>query len=379
VSQTSGDVSNINFNNYNFNQYNITEQYAESADVPVANDRDIGYFSFDFSRYLENITNKNLRHGLFIFNVGAKQGGYSDRRLIMVTDLGFFVKTNADSGRDIFVQSIAAGTPVAGVAVNVLGLNGNPVFSAYTDSGGRARIPAFGDTYKNDRAPTVYTVVSGEDMSFMSYNSNGRNLDYSSFDVGGIRGVSDPKTLSAFLFSDRGLYRPGDEARIGLVIKSGDWAVNLGGTPLECRVTDPRGAEIYNKRIKLSPEGVEDIRFSTHDWSPTGTYTASVYVIQEYTDGDELKERHVFLGSQTVKVEEFLPDTLNVSAVFDPLPQDGWIAPGALKARVTVRNLFGTAASGNEVKAQINLSPGHQLFRQLRDSFANLCNCLNEA
>jgi uncharacterized protein YfaS (alpha-2-macroglobulin family) len=367
VSQTSGDVSNINFNNYNFNQYNITEQYAESAVVPVENDRDIGFFSFDFSRYLENLPNKNLRHGLFIFTVRAKQGGYSDRRLIMVTDLGFFVKTNADSGRDLFVQSIAAGTPVAGAAVNVLGLNGNPVFSAYTDWDGRARIPSFGDAYKNDRAPTVYTVVSGEDMSFMSYNSNGRNLDYSSFDVGGIRGVSDPKTLSAFLFSDRGLYRPGDEARIGLVIKSGDWAVNLGGTPLECRVTDPRGAEIFNKRIKLSSEGVEDIRFSTHEWSPTGTYTASVYVIQEYKQGDELRERYVFLGSQTVKVEEFLPDTLNVSAAFDPVPQDGWIAPGALKARVTVRNLFGTAASGNEVKAQINLSPGHQYFRQYRD------------
>jgi uncharacterized protein YfaS (alpha-2-macroglobulin family) len=367
VSQTSGDVRNINFRNYNFDQYNITEQYTESALVPIASERDIGYFSFDFSRYLENIPNKNLRHGLFIFTVRSKQRSYSDRRLIMVTDLGFFVKTSADSGKDIFVQSIASGYPVAGAAVSVLGLNGNPLFSAFTDEGGRVRIPAFGDSYKNERAPTVYTILSGEDMSFMAYNSNGRNLDYSSFDVGGIHGASDPKTLRAFLFSDRGIYRPGDEARIGLVIKSGDWAVNLGGTPLECRVTDPRGAEIFNKRIRLSPEGVEDIRFSTHDWSPTGTYTASVYVIQEYRQNDELKERHVFLGSQTVKVEEFLPDTLNVSAVFDPAPQEGWIAPGELKARVTARNLFGTNASGNEVKAQINLSPGHQYFRQYRD------------
>jgi len=367
ISQTYGDISNIKFNNYNFNQYNITEQYTESTVVPVASERDIGYFSFDFSRYLDNIPNKNLRHGLFIFTVRSKDGSYSDRRLIMVTDMGIFVKTSADSSKDIFVQSIASGNPVSGAAVNVLGLNGNPILSTYTDSSGRARIPNFGDTYKNDREPTVYTVVSGEDMSFMAYESRGRNLDYSSFDVGGIHGASDPKTLRAFLFSDRGLYRPGDETRIGLVIKSGDWAVNLGGTPLEYRVTDPRGAEILNKRIKLSPEGVEEIRFTTQDWSPTGTYTTSVYVIQEYKDGDEIRERHIFLGSESVKVEEFLPDTLNVTAVFDPLPQDGWIAPGELKARVTVRNLFGTAASGNEVKAQINLSPGYQYFRQYRD------------
>jgi len=368
VSQTSGDVSNLNFRNYNFNQYNITEQYTEKTSVPVATERDIGYFSFDFSRYLDYIPNKNLRHGLFVFNVRSWDGSYSDRRLIMVTDLGFFVKTNADSGKDLFVQSIASGNPVSGAAVSVLGLNGNPIFTAYTDSGGRVRIPDFDKNYTNERSPTVYTVVSGEDMSFMAYNTNGRNLDYSAFDIGGLRGASDPKTLRAFLFSDRGIYRPGDEVRIGLVIKSDDWSGKLGGTPLEYRITDPRGAEISNKRIKLSSEGVEEIRFSTQDWSPTGTYTASVYVIRENKlSSGELSESYTFLGSQTVKVEEFLPDTLNVSAVFDPVPQDGWIAPGELKARVAVRNLFGTAASGNEVKAQINLSPGHQYFRQYRD------------
>ncbi|MDR1869904.1 MAG: hypothetical protein LBQ82_07965 [Treponema sp.] len=367
ISQTYGDISNINFNNYYFNQYNITEQYTSSASVPIASNRDIGYFSFDFSRYLDNIPDRNLRHGFFIFSVKNRDGSQYDRRLIMVTDLGFFVKTNADSSKDVFVQSIATGNPVAGAAVQVLGLNGNALFSIATDGGGRAWIPSFGSDYKNERAPTVFTVRSGEDMSFMAYNASGRALDYSSFDVGGVRGAADPKTLTAFIFSDRGIYRPGDEVRLGLVIKSGDWAVNLGGTPLECKVTDPRGAEIFNKRINLSPEGVEDIRFSTQDWSPTGTYTASVYLRQEYLQGNELRERQIFLGSQTVRVEEFLPDTLNVTAVFDPLPQDGWIAPGELKARVTVRNLFGTAAAGNEVKAQAFLSPGYQSFRQYRD------------
>jgi len=368
ISQTSGDISNINFRNYSFNQYNISEQYTESATVPVASERDIGYFSFDFSRYLDNIPDRNLRHGFFVFTVKSRDWSIQDRRLIMVTDLGFFVKTAADSSRDIFVQSIATGNPVAGAVVQTLGLNGNPILTAYTDEGGRARIPNFDSSeYRNERAPTVYTVRTGEDMSFMAYNASGRTLDYSSFDVGGIRGAADPKTLTAFIFSDRGIYRPGDEVRLGMVIKSGDWSINLGGTPLECKVTDPRGAEIFNKRIKLSAEGVEDIRFSTQDWSPTGTYTTSVYVIQEYRDGNELRERQIFLGSQTVRVEEFLPDTLNVTAVFDPLPQEGWIAPGELKARVTVRNLFGTAAAGNEVKAQIFLAPGYQSFRQYRD------------
>ena len=367
VSQTYGDISNVNFRNYNFNQYNITEQYSSSAAVPISSDRDIGYFSFDFSRYLDNIPDRNLRHGFFIFTVRSKDKNYQDRRLIMVTDLGFFVKTAADSNRDVFVQSIATGNPVGGAVVQVLGLNGNTLLSTFTDEGGRARLPAFGNEYRNERAPSVFTVRVGEDMSFMAFNQTGRSLDYSSFDTGGVRGAADPKTLTAFLFSDRGIYRPGDEVRLGLVIKSGDWTVNLGGTPLECKVTDPKGAEIFNRRFNLQSEGIEDVKFKTQDWSPTGTYTASVYVIQEYRQGNELRERLVFLGSQSVKVEEFLPDTLNVTAAFDPPPQDGWITPGQLKARVSVKNLFGTAASGNEVKAQVYLAPGHQYFRQYKD------------
>jgi uncharacterized protein YfaS (alpha-2-macroglobulin family) len=363
-------MGNVRFSSYSFNQYNITEQYQTDADAPLAGERDLGFFSFDFSRYLENIPSRNLRHGIFICTLQGRDSdsNYSDRRLILVTDLGFLVKTNVDGTRDIFVQSIATGEPVGGAAVAVLGLNGNPIVSAYSDSGGRVHIPNLGE-YRNEHAPTVYTVRSGEDMSFMPYSASGRSLDYSSFDVGGIRGADDPRTLRAYLFSDRGIYRPGDEVRIGMAVKSGDWAANLGGTPLEYTVTDPRGAEIYNKRISLSPEGVEEIRFSTQDWSPTGTYTASVYVIRETRNNEE----RVFLGSQTVKVEEFLPDTLNVRAVFAPasgegtLPQGGWISPAQLKALVTVRNLFGTAASGNEVKAQMNLSPGHQYFRQYRD------------
>jgi uncharacterized protein YfaS (alpha-2-macroglobulin family) len=370
VSQTSGDLSKLHFRTYTFDYNNITEQYTEKTKIALNDERDIGYFSFDFSKYLANIPAQNLRHGFFIFTVQGEMPNedFQDRRLIMITDLGFYVKTNADNTKEIFVQSIATGRPVGGAAVTVLGLNGNPIVSTYTGIDGHAQIQDLSG-YRNNLAPTVYTVRLGEDMSFMPYYSPGRSLDYSSFDVGGIQGADDPKTLRAFIFSDRGLYRPGDEIRMGLAVKSGDWKLNLARTPLEFLVTDPRGAEIYNKRISLSPEGVEEIRFSTQNWSPTGIYTATLYVMRER---ENQNEERIYLGSETIKVEEFLPDTLNVTAVLNSrqggiLPQTGWIAPGELEALVTVRNLFGTAAEGSDVKAQINLTPGHQYFRQYQD------------
>ncbi len=68
----------------------------------------------------------------------------SDRRLILVTDLGLIVKDNADGTHDVFVQSIKTGEPVGGAQVDVLGKNGLAVVSVKTDDTGHAAIPALG-------------------------------------------------------------------------------------------------------------------------------------------------------------------------------------------------------------------------------------------
>lgn len=384
VSQSNGDIAAFRFDNYYFNEYNLTAQYRSSEQIPLSGQNDVKYFSFDFSHYLDSIPSENLRYGLFIFTVHSKETiksgnandgddeednedgeetgrSYSDKRLIMVTDLGFLVKSNTDKTKDLFVQSIATGTPVSAATVSVIGMNGNTLISGETGPTGHISLPNLSG-YVNEKKPVAYIVRKGEDLSFMPYSETGRILDYSSFNIGGVIGATDPATINAFLFSDRGVYRPGDEMRIGMMIKAGDWKINLERTPLECRIIDSNGAEVFTKQISLSREGLEEIRYATKEYSPTGEYTISLYVIRE-----KEKNRRVFLGSETVKVEEFLPDTLTVQAAFSPLPQEGWIKPGKLDGLVNVRNLFGTNAAGNQVKAQISLSPGMQVFNKYRD------------
>ncbi|MBN1649118.1 MAG: hypothetical protein JW874_13865 [Spirochaetales bacterium] len=364
VTQSSGNMQNMYFNNYRFNEYNITEQYYSRLDLRISDPTAPEFFSFDFSRYLETIPEKNLRYGLFMFQVWDRDNsGNSDRRFIMVTDLGFFVKKNSNGTRDIFVQSISRGQPVEGALFEVLGKNGNPIFSADTGFDGHISLPML--TTSNEHAPTVYVIRKGNDLSYMPYDASDRNLDYSDFNVGGEYGVTDPNTINAFLFSDRGIYRPGDEIRTGMLIKAGDWSINLANTPLECNIRDSRGTEVFTKRIRLSASGMEEIKYRTMDYSPTGIYNVSLYLIKKKNNSE--KETKVFLGSTTVKVEEFLPDNLTITTSFLPLPEEGWIHPDKLKGLVSVRNLFGTPAAGNTVNAQITLSPGYKYFRNYRD------------
>ena len=364
VSQSNGDLNAISFENYYFNEYNITEQYKEERKINISGSGSVDYFSFDFSKYLNWIPDKNLRYGLFIFTVGGstkENRNYRDKRLIMVTDLGFFVKSNADKTKDIFVQSIGDGNPVSGATVSVVSLNGNTIFNAITGNDGRVSLPDLSG-YAQEKKPVSYVIRKGEDLSFMPYSEKGRAIDYSNFDVGGVIGATDPKTINAFIFSDRGFYRPGDTMHIGMIIKAGDWKINLANTPLECKIVDPKGSEVFSRKITLSPEGFEEILYRTEEYSLTGEYTASLYLIL-----NDKKESRKYLGSETVKVEEFLPDNLNITMAFSPSPQTGWIHPDKLDAVVTLRNLFGTAAAGNDVKGQISLSPGVQNFTKFQD------------
>ncbi|MCR4791105.1 MAG: alpha-2-macroglobulin family protein, partial [Treponemataceae bacterium] len=364
---------NFRFDNYNFNENNIAESETSSFNVPNFSSSEISYFSYDFSNKLSANSSKNLKNGLFLFQVsdnkdslGRNNYYYSssltDKRLILVTDLGFVVKRNTDGSRDIFVQSISSGNPVADAAVRIVGLNGNTLVSTVCDSNGHAKLPSTSN-YRGEHKPTAFIVETAGDLAFMPYSENGRILDYSNYDVGGEYGRSDPERITAYMFSDRGMYRPGETAHIAFIAKAGNWDLNLKGTPLEAEIIDSNGSVVFNKKMQLNSSGFDEISFPTQDYSATGYYNVNLYLLKEYKDRTERE----FLTSTQIKIEEFMPDTLAIAASFDPLPQNGWINPGQLKGCVNLKNLFGTPAAGNTVKAQVFLKPGFPVLYKYSD------------
>jgi hypothetical protein len=364
VSQSSGHFKSPYFENYKFDQDNITERFTEIRELRQLPHGKTQYSALDLSKYLTSGTGGN-RRGLFFFSVegwdprNKRSTGISDKRLVLVTKLGLLVKDNVDGSHDIFVQSIADGQPVAGVGVQVLGKNGLAVMTATTDADGHARFPKL-DGFKREQEPVVYIARHADDFSFLPFNRHDRRLNLSRFDIGGQSNTIVGTSLTAYLFSDRGIYRPGDEMRIGMILKSTDWSSSLAGVPLETAISDSRGLEVYRSKIRLSPSGFEEMRYTTEATSPTGNYTASVYIVK---DG----YRANLLGSTTVRVEEFLPDRLNIATRFSAEALRGWVAPKYLAGLVTLRNLFGTPAASRRVAASISLSPAYPSFLEYAD------------
>ncbi|MFC5473987.1 MG2 domain-containing protein [Paraherbaspirillum soli] len=279
-----------------------------------------------------------------------------DKRLVIVTDLGLLVKKSLDGSQDIFVQSIFSGKPVDGATVEIIGKNGITLFSQTTDAGGRAHFAKI-EGLSRERAPLMVMVRKGGDLSFMPLNKSDRALDMSRFDVGGANNAAVADQVSAYLFSDRGIYRPGDTFHIGIIAKSANWAGSITGLPLEAEVLDARGLTVKREKIKLPAGGFSELSYTTQDSAPTGTYNVNLYLVRDGKAGAQV-------GSTSVKVQEFQPDRIKVSARFSAPASEGWLNPKDLSLAVNAQNLFGTPAENRRVTAELTLTPAFPAFKQ---------------
>jgi len=75
------------------------------------------------------------------------------------------------------------------------------------------------------------------------------------------------------------------------------------------------------------------------------------------------QNRADLVGSVEVQVRDFLPDRLRMTTRFSADSPEGWVSPDDLQARVSLQNLFGTAAQNRRVSARITLSPAIPAFR----------------
>jgi uncharacterized protein YfaS (alpha-2-macroglobulin family) len=311
------------------------------------------YFALDFDQFLSA-----GKRGLFYVRLYEKDGPLLDQRMILVTDLGFLVKTGAQGTRDVFVQNLKTGQAVAGASVEVLGANGQPALSVQTDADGRARLPNLKD-FRRERQPVAFTVRQGESLSFLPYQSSYRQLSMGRFDTSGVFESTESDALTAMLFSDRGIYRPGETVTLGAIVRARNLKAAHRDVPLTWIAVDSRGTEVQRGRIKASTGRLYSINFPTREASATGTWEVRVAV--------PVKNREEVVGSTTVRVEEFQPDRMRISSRLSSEDPDGWVSPDELSSFVTLQNLFGTAAQGRRIKANVRVSPLVPRFRKLPD------------
>jgi alpha-2-macroglobulin len=320
---------------------------------------------------LSENTKKNKQNSDSDYEYGNYDGSETgkDQRLILITDLGLVAKKNFSKSYTVFVQNLKTGRPVQGAKVQVLGRNGLPLLDVQSNEDGTAEVPNL-SSFKREQTPSLFVVTLEEDLVFMPIDQSDRQLDFSKFDVGGIFENTDSDQLIGYLFSDRGIYRPGEEINIGYIVRNRLMSRISKDVPLEMVITAPDGVQVEKKMIRVSTDDISDFKWRTQDESPTGLYRFGLMV-------PDSKRGSKLVGEVEVRVEEFAPDELSIFTHYGVDATQGWLIKANEELKISVKNLFGTPASERKIESKFSVYPAQPNFRKFpgfRFSFNNKNN-----
>ncbi|OGR59515.1 MAG: hypothetical protein A2X36_06250, partial [Elusimicrobia bacterium GWA2_69_24] len=298
-----------------------------------------------------------------------------------VTRLGLTVKDSLDSTL-IWTTFLRTGAPARDVAVEIRDDENKVLWQGRTDKQGFADAPGWKGLgiadWKRWNRPTLWVIArepggpaalatdwrSG--LSLWRFNINAENYPR-------------PDHYEGFLFSERGIYRPGETVYLkGLLrtLERGDWALLGAKDPRVLRLSlrDPRGAEVVKTTVTLSAHSSFDFSHALAEGSPTGTWTATVTELlperpetvrpvqpdEEGGDGTEDGSRE-YIGqeakirlSETFRVEAFKPASFEVKVV---PAQPSYVAKDTYTAVIDGWYLFGAPMTDAPAEWKLRLEP----------------------
>ncbi len=376
-----------------FDEYNIARVHREVREVVMPNEYQANYSTFDFAAALasQDTNDPDASRGLFFLTVEGVRPRTEDEthdeegedvtqdseeaeskwvrvgedvsasRFILLTDLGILLKRNADASREIFVQSLMKGEPVDGVKILTIAKNGEFLNETATDVQGHASIPNV-EHFRREKLPVCVIARQGNDVAFLPFHRPDRLLDFSRFDTDGVL-ASEKESLDGFLFTERGIYRPGDAVHVGGIAKRRDWAGELNGLPLVLEVRDSKDDLLDSQKIALTEDGFFDAEVETAEESPTGTYTARLYLLPDADNEDN----RILLSRTGFRVEDFQPDRMKLGISLSTPPGAAWVQPGDVKATINLQTLFGMPAAKRRITGKLTLDPADFSFPKYPD------------
>ena len=232
------------------------------------------------------------------------------------------------------VTGIKDAEPLSGVDLEVYDFQLQRLGTAKTDSKGLAEIPVA-------RKPFVILARKGKTTGYLRMK-DGYEKSLSRFDV---EGQSVAKGLKAFIYGERGVWRPGDTLHVTMILA--DKTERLPeGHPASLELYTPQG-QFYTRITATGQDGFYTFPIATSADDPTGIWNAYVKV-----GGSAF---HKSLRIETIK-----PNRLKVD-----LDLGGGTLVGGSRtaARLASSWLTGVPANGLSAHATMTLSRGASSFK----------------
>ncbi|WP_419897541.1 alpha-2-macroglobulin [Roseomonas sp. USHLN139] len=257
---------------------------------------------------------------------------------IVATDLGVTAWRSSE-GLAAQVRSLQGAAPRAGVKVALMARNNDVLAEAETGADGLVRFNAPLLRGTGPLAPVALHASAGDDLV-------GLNLEAAAFDLSdrGAEGLPHPGPVDSFLWTERGIYRPGETVNLTGLLR--DAAGAPRDLPLRLRLLRPNGQVAAETVPPRAPDGAIAWRIPLSAGAAAGVWTVEA----------RLEPDQPPVGKISFRVDAFVPERLAVS--FGPAP--GPLVPGTpLAIPLAGRFLYGAPAADleAEVEGQLSLDP----------------------
>ena len=282
---------------------------------------------------------------LVLRNADARRGGDTVALPFFVSDIGLTAWRGAD-GLAVQARSLQSAQVAAGMRVMLMARNNDILAETRTDAEGLARFPAAMLRGTGPVAPVAIHAETADDLAALS-------LEAASFDLSdrGATGRDHPGPVDAFLWLDRGIFRPGETVNLGALLR--DSAGQPLDLPVRLRLRRPNG-QVAAEHVAQRQDGAAlhwPLRLSAG--AAHGLWT-----IEALTDPDAPP-----IGRVGFRVEAFVPERLAVEAG----PAPGALVPGQpLRVPIAARFLYGAPGSGLTGSAEMRLLHDPEPFAEWR-------------
>ena len=284
----------------------------------------------NFTGFLED-------HPTGLFRIRARGEGrywFSQAKTVLLTDIGMVGK-RTDDELHVWVLSTSTLDPLNNIDVTLYSANNQELGSARTDASGAAVITGLLG-HMDEFEPYLVTADRGEEFSFLLFDQC--EVARADFDVGGRPSLL--QGYEAFIYGDRGVYRPGESAHFACVVRSPGLGVP-STFPLRLKVVQPDGRVLEEQQARDFENGMVAFDSLIPAYAPTGRYQAELYGPAEDP-----------IGTLAFNVEEFIPDRIKVEIETD---RTSYQTGDTIHIDVTGTMLFGPPAAGRRLDATVRL------------------------
>lgn len=274
-------------------------------------------------------------------HISYYNGDHFAAKNIINTSLGILAKKGADNQYIVVVNDLATCAPVSNCLVSLYNYQNQRIDSAYTDKNGWVNLHPKGEAF-------IVVATQGEDRAWLKLGS-GNALSLSNFDVSGQHVQMGVK---GFIYGERGVWRPGDELYLSLILED-KLQVLPEGHPILAQLIDPNGNIVETHKRNLGKNNIYCFTFQTEESAQTGYWTALFRV-----GGLTFKK--------TLRIETVKPNRLAINMHF---PNEKVIGTGISTApvKVTTKWLNGAATSHQKAMVEVRLSGGNGGFTNYSD------------